>query len=161
MTTVTCQDIRERVDAINVWKRHEERAVHKPLLLLLALARIVEGKDRLVLFKEIAEPLARLIEQFGPARRSVHAEYPFWRLQNDGLWEIPNKSVMRPRESNTDPPKSEFIKHNIVGGFPEPVYAALRQDRALLDELVSRILATHFATSQHESIRTAVGLPPS
>ena len=40
-------DIKKRVNELNVWKRHGERAPHKPLLILLALSRIVAARERL------------------------------------------------------------------------------------------------------------------
>jgi len=32
--------------------------------------------------------LERLLFEFGPPRKAYHPEYPFWRLQNDGVWEV-------------------------------------------------------------------------
>lgn len=156
---ISQSELRELVSSINVWKRGDEIAPHKPLLLLIAFARLLDGKPRLVKFTEIADRLGQLIADFGASRQSVHPEYPFWRLQNDGLWEIPNGSVMRLRKGSTDPPKSEFLKHDIAGGLPEPVYKLLSQDRTLVFELTDLLLTRHFSPGQHSSIRTAVGLP--
>jgi|SRR5947209_16416086 len=78
-----------RVNDLNVWRRGDERAPHKPLLILLALARVAQGQKRLTLFSEIEKPLNELLKHYGPARKSIHPEYPFWRLQSDGLWKYP------------------------------------------------------------------------
>ena len=43
-------DLRNRLRALTVWKRAEERAPHEPLLLLTALARIQRNSPRLVPF---------------------------------------------------------------------------------------------------------------
>ena len=39
-------------------------------------------------FKEADGELTALLKEFGPPRRSFHPEYPFWRLQNDGVWVV-------------------------------------------------------------------------
>jgi putative restriction endonuclease len=38
-------DILHRFDRINVWKKHDQRAPHKPLLVLYALGRWHNGSD--------------------------------------------------------------------------------------------------------------------
>jgi putative restriction endonuclease len=45
-----------------------------------------------------------------------------------------------------------------AGGFPEPIYAALAQDRALLLAIAQQLLDTHFPSSLHERLLEAVGL---
>jgi hypothetical protein len=67
---MTCNQARERFGSLNVWRRGGERAPHKPLLLLLTLARIARGGDRLVHFGEVEEPLRTLLVEFGPPRKS-------------------------------------------------------------------------------------------
>lgn len=74
----------ELVSSIKTWKKGSERAVNKPLLTLLLLARALRGEPSRVQFKELHEPLARLLKEFGPRRQTYHPEYPFWHLQSDG-----------------------------------------------------------------------------
>jgi hypothetical protein len=54
------------VDRLSDWKRGEERAPHKPLLLLLALARIQRGEPRLMRFADIDSDLKKLLRDSGP-----------------------------------------------------------------------------------------------
>src|SRR5581483_2189532 len=75
-------------EKINIWHRRNERAPHKPLLLLLALARVLRGNPRLEEFRSYEDVMRNLLIKYGPERKSVHPEYPFWRLQADGLWEV-------------------------------------------------------------------------
>ncbi|MBJ6610750.1 MAG: hypothetical protein JG718_10360 [Candidatus Thiothrix moscowensis] len=74
--------------SINVWTQGDRRAPHKPLLLLLALARVQQGKSRLMSFTEIEVLLEKVITAFGP-NRPPHPEYPFWHLKSEEIWEIP------------------------------------------------------------------------
>lgn len=149
-------DIRAAVRSIRTWVRGEQRAPHKPLLLLLALARVQRGESRLVAFTDVEEPLRRLLVEFGPSRDSYHPEYPFWRLQSDHLWEVPGGELLRQREGNTNPPVTELRRAS--GGFPAVVDAALRANPELVRELGHEVLDAHFPSSLHESILSTVGL---
>ncbi len=61
-------DILDRFARINIWKRGSERAPHKPLLLLCALAALQRGEDRLIPFARIEENVGCLLHDFGPPR---------------------------------------------------------------------------------------------
>jgi putative restriction endonuclease len=73
----------ERFEQLNVWTRGSERAPHKPLLVLHALARLSHGQES-VPFTPVDEVVGALLREFGPPRKSYHPEYPFWRLRSDG-----------------------------------------------------------------------------
>jgi hypothetical protein len=64
---------------LNVWRRGDERAPHKPLLALYALGQVQSGAERLIPFDQLEGPLERLLEDFGPPRKSPHPELPFYR----------------------------------------------------------------------------------
>ena len=97
------QELANRVGNLNVWKRGSERAPHKSLLLLYALGRLQKGEDAVIPFSDVNRDLTSLLEEFGPTRRSYHPEYPFWRLQKDGLWELQETEGLETRKGNTDP----------------------------------------------------------
>lgn len=108
---------------LKVWQRGDEQAPHKPLLLLLALGRYVAGSNRLIKYSEIDKPLKELLELFGPPRKSFHSEYPFWRLRNDGIWELENAEGLETRVGQTDAKKSELIGARSFGRVDDrPVY---------------------------------------
>ena len=149
--------ILDQVDKLNVWSRAGKRAPHKPLLLLLALGRLSQGEDSLS-FSEYEGKLTELLREFGPSRQSYHPEYPFWRLQNDGLWNVTSSTPMSPRQSNTDPPKSQLRLGHAVGAFPDNVRRKLLANPSLLAEVAQRILSAHFPETLHPDILEAVGL---
>lgn len=126
------------------WSRGGERAPHKPLLLLLAFERTRAGRPRLVAFTEIETPLRDLIATFGPTRARYHPEYPFWRLQADGLWEVEDAAAFGSRASNTDPPITELRSRGARGGLPAPLDRALRSDAAALQRVSDLTLSLHF-----------------
>ena len=152
------QEILDRIDKLNVWQRGSERAPHKPLLLLLALGRLSQGSSSSIPYQELAPQLEALLREFGPSRQSYHPEYPFWRLQNDGLWVVSSDSPMRSRKSNSDPPKSELLEKHAVGRLSQEFLAALEQNPDLLETVAELVLSAHFPESIHEDIRAAAGL---
>jgi putative restriction endonuclease len=143
---------------LNVWRRGDERAPHKPLLILYALGRLQTGADRLIPFDELEKPLARLLEDFGPPRRSIHPELPFFHLQTDGVWEIHDNIGLTIRKGSKNPLRSELRKWRIAGGFEPTIYKALQERPEAVRELARAILAAHFPDSFSESIIQAVGL---
>jgi len=151
-------EVERRLARIKVWVRGDERAPHKPLLLLLALGRLHRGESRLAAFAEIETPLADLLASFGPARRQHHPEQPFWRLCGDGVWEIPGLAAL-PRSQSGDIPKGALRRARVAGGFAEPIYRALKDDVDLARDVADSLLERHFPASMHDAIRAAVGLP--
>ena len=143
---------------ITVWKRGAERAPHKPLLLLYALGKCQRGAPRAIPYAEVDPALQQLLRAFGPPRKSYHSEYPFWRLQQDGIWELQGPEHVVPRQSNHDAKKSELLKYKVSGGFPEPIYHVLRHHPRLLVEIAADLLERNFPESIHEDILDAVGL---
>ena len=69
-------DIIESVTKLNVWKKGDQRAPHKPLLLLYAIGHYLEGGPRLLSFRDAEAPLHQLLVDFGPARKVHHPELP-------------------------------------------------------------------------------------
>lgn len=154
MTTRT--QLLQAVRELHTWTRGSERAIHKPLLLLLALGRIARAEPRLMPFLEIETRLRNLIEQYGPTRRSYHPEYPFWRLRSDGIWEVPGGELLEKRQGNTNPTLTAL--RNSEGGFTVEVDRLLRTDAVLRDEIAGLILEAHFSATLHEDILEDVGL---
>ena len=139
---------------INVWRQGDTRAPHKPLLLLLGLARLSRGEDRMAGYGAVIEQeLTILLKRFGPPRRSHHPDQPYRRLPKDGLWELSGIEGRRPEDL------SLHQLRQTAGGFPGPVQELLDQDPLLKEDAFRAILDAHFPPSLHEDLRDAVGLP--
>lgn len=128
--------MKERVNNLSIWKRGEERAPHKPLLILLALGELQSRKKRFLPYEEVRGPLKNLLVEFGPVRRSYHPEQPFVRLVNDGIWDL-NTSVERDEIKD-----GWLLKHQVVGGFNEDVYSMLMGNNELIREIAEIVLHT-------------------
>jgi hypothetical protein len=64
---MTRDEILAAFDRIRVWQQGDRRAVHKPLLVLLALGRLLRGESPVVEFAGIEDKLGKLLEEFGPS----------------------------------------------------------------------------------------------
>ncbi len=146
---------------LGTWKRGDSRAPHKPLLILLVFSLYLKGASRLVPFSDVETDLAQLIREFGPPRKSVHPEYPFWWLQSDGIWEVPEASKCAVRKGHNDAKKSELIRNHAHGGLLDPYYQVVRSDPSLALQLALMLLEQHFPSSLHDEILSAVGLQDS
>lgn len=150
------EELKEKILNIRTWQRGDERAPHKPLLLLYSLARVARGEPRFVSYEEAVDDLRKLLEEFGPYRRTHQPSYPFVRLCNDeGIWEIEGSCVLDTRQ---DWPDRDLIKNNTSGGFTTEVYGLLKQNNDLVKELAGLILNQYFPDTLHEDILAQVGL---
>ncbi|MBK8205290.1 MAG: HNH endonuclease [Planctomycetes bacterium] len=147
------------VTNLNVWHQGGVRAVHKPLLVLMLIARAGQRLDARLPFREAAGPLQQYLREFGPKRRTYHPEMPFWHLQSDGFWVIENAAKLPARLGSKSPTKRTLIEQNATGAIPEPLWSQLVEDARLREDLTRRILDEFWPDTYHASIREAVGLP--
>lgn len=79
--------LKQAISNITIWRKGEQRAPHKPLLLLHVFSHYRQGHDRLFNHgSEIYEPLLVLLERDASQRRDQRSDMPFWRLKCDGFW---------------------------------------------------------------------------
>ena len=159
---ISSQELLDQITSISVWKRGDQRAPHKPLLLLLALAAIQRGEPRLIAYRDIDQPMAHLLETFGRRSSQQGAMYPFWHLQSDGIWEVGDKAALeaaRGERKNTKHIPAAILRDTDAhAGFTRQIYEALRKDGKLLVLVADAILQAHFPDSIQRDIRDAVGL---
>lgn len=152
MTTVV-----ERLSTLNVWQRGSERAPHKPLLVLLALGAFSRGECSLP-FAEVETRLGALLKEFGPPRKTMHPEYPFWRLQKDsGLWVVTADKPLRERQSGDAPPISELRAAHARGALGQDVQDELLSEPSALSAAVHELLEENFPETLHQDIKDAIG----
>ena len=145
-----------KVAAINVWTQGDQRAPHKPLLILLALGRAANIGHSPLPYDEIEDGLRNLIKEFGPYRRQYNPIYPFWRLQNDGLWEVYSAISEAKIGPGGEPPVAWM--RTAFGRFPPEMTEVIINDPTVIDTIVEEVLGSHFPETLHEDILAAVGL---
>ena len=142
---------------LQVWHANGQRAPHKPLLVLWAIGRCLRGEERMVSYGEADKELSKLLRSFGPHRRTVHTEFPFWRLQHDGVWKIRDADRVTVG-SGGDAHKSSLLRLDTHGGFPQAIHAALRDNKELAVQLASSLVDAHFPNTVRDEVLRAVGI---
>jgi len=150
-------DLEQRIETLTIWKQGDQRAPHKPLLMLLVLGHYQQGGDRMISFIAIEEKLTNMLVEFGPFRQSYHPEYPFWRLQSDGIWELENADQLSPTDSG-DPKVTELWEYKVKGGLLREYYEEVAGDEDLFYKVVYTLLEAHFQPSMYEDILTTAGI---
>ena len=155
---MTRDEVIAAFNAIRVWQNGDRRAVHKPLLVLLALSRLNDVASQTMNWNE-AEPLLKgLLEEFGPDGSSSTRHYPFWHLQTDGLWQLDGPAEIVNRPPGATPTLTEFRQNHVRGGFATPIYKALKADPELIAIVAQRIVDAHFPDSIRGDVLAEVGL---
>lgn len=121
--------------------------LNKPLLLLLALERCQQRKDRLAPFSLYEDTLLSVSHDFG----RLNVVFPFGRLLGDGVWEIPDSSELY-KNSSGDLLRSELIEKNIVGGFPLEIYSKLSNDSELIQTITIMFLKKYIPQEKWETV---------
>ena len=150
----------DRFKKINQAVYQGKRAPHKPLLILLALAKLQQTGEQYIPYETIDSELRNLLIDFGPVRKRYQPELPFYHLQSDGLWKIKGHN-QRDRElldGMTRPVRPFLLENKIVGGFPNDIYSRLIDKPQEIRTIAEYILNTHFPENYHQDILSAVGL---
>lgn len=154
----TNKTLETEISNLTIWRKGDQRAPHKPLLLLYVLAEYQKGHARLFNYgEEIHGPLLDLLKNFGPQRRDHYPAMPFWRLRGDGFWELQNTEHCTPQKGSKEPPKRELIEFGVMGGFDKQGYQLLCKKPSLIDKLAQQILSEHFPESVQELIANRLG----
>ena len=152
------EQILQKFETLRQWGSNGERALHKPLLVLYAIGKLLRGEERLISYKhDIEENLKNLLREFGPRRDSYNPHFPFWRLQNDGIWEVTNAINVRETASG-DAYISDLRNYNVSGGFNETICESLQDDSELCYEIIQRLLNVHFQPTIHDDILQALDI---
>lgn len=145
------------IENLRIWQNRDNRAPHKPLLLLLMLSYVQQGKDRLIQFSDIEEKLISLLIEFGPYRKNHYPEEPFKRLPGDGIWEIRNKAGIV-IEKTIGYTKTELRNKHIAGGFTSEVHDLIKSDANFLSQIANTLLSLNFPETIHQDIVDAIGI---
>jgi putative restriction endonuclease len=125
MASTETPSLLAQIASIRRFSRNGFVAPNKPLTLLWALGRLEAGSPRLTSYALAEGELQGLLDGYGnPGTSPVHA---FWRLQNDGIWEVVADGPLEPASPRKEPSPAQ-MRERARGGFTAPVFAALAAD---------------------------------
>lgn len=136
-------------------------APHKPLLLLVALARLQQGQPRQFSFKAVEPELKQLLTEFGPSNAPNTRHLPFWHLHTDEqgqLWDLQLPAELQQHPRGTAPTLTAMRRDDVLAGFSTEVEQGLRAHPGLVVEIARGLLQDSFPETLHEDIAQAVGL---
>ncbi len=143
----------QRLLTLRQYQQNGLRAPHKPLLLMLALARLLSTGTSALTWLEARRELAALITEFGPTSKTTpvqSAAYPFTRLRSDGLWtltpDVPMDRV-KPLE-----------EHAVVGRLEPALQAWLLAHPHVALQAVHELAGTNIAPTVAPDVLAAIGL---
>ncbi|WP_349256583.1 phosphorothioated DNA-binding restriction endonuclease [Actinophytocola sp.] len=148
------EDVLARLATLRQHQSQGKRSPHKPLLVLLALGRLVNTGSSALPWPVAVTSLADLIQDYGPpssAPRAQSAAYPFTRLRTDGVWILDHDVPMDRVRPLAD--------HQVVGRLEPAVEQALR-DPAVALAVARQLVEAEFPPTVAPDVLAAVGLDP-
>lgn len=162
MKALSADQIRQLFRNIRRAPSREVRyAPHKPLLLLMALARLQQGQPRQFRFKTVELELKQLLTEFGPSNAPNTRHLPFWHLHSDEqgqLWDLQLPAELQQHPRGTAPTLTAMRRDDVLAGFSTEVEQGLRAHPGLVVEIARGLLQDSFPETLHEDIAQAVGL---
>ena len=125
MEIASTETLLAKFETLRIWSAGEQRAPYKLLLALWAIGRCLTGEPRLASYQDADRALRALLRDFGPHRARIHTEPPFWRLRNDGVWEVEREDRVTVTSSG-DAHRNSLLEHDIHGGLSEPATAGVK-----------------------------------
>jgi putative restriction endonuclease len=98
---LTPQELLARATSLRQHDLAGRASRHQPLTLLWAIGQLVAGAPRLHRWSSVQREVGALLAEFGGEVVSATPEFPFWHLQQTGLWDVPGPDA--------DDPSAGFI----------------------------------------------------
>jgi putative restriction endonuclease len=152
------EEFLERLGRLNVDRSGGQRKPHKPLLMLLAIERLMLRGEREVSFADIEDPLRRLLAIYAPpVKGRPQPELPYWHLQTDEVWIVTDGDCME--RSAKGFPKLDALRASSAC-IPDRYVGPLLADERLARRAVQLLLEEHFEPSLHADVLAGVGFEP-
>ncbi len=153
---MTNSEILKLFSSINCARLGDGYAPHKPILILLLLERILNGHINSFTFEELDHDLKKWLEKYGSNNASNTRNEPFWRLKNDGVWDITATSELSSQSSTPSP--NQLVESNATGRFKPEIYTGLAGNPDLIAE-IANMLVTQFIDSSARTPLLAEAAP--
>ena len=153
---MTNSEILKLFSSINCARLGDAYAPHKPILILLLLERILNGHINSFTFAELDHDLKKWLEKYGSNNASNTRNEPFWRLKNDGIWDIIAPAELSSQSSTPTP--NQLIKSDVSAQLKDDLYQGIRNNSELISE-IAKTLVTQFISESLQSSLLADAAP--
>ncbi|UUU33646.1 HNH endonuclease [Streptomyces sp. CA-210063] len=152
------RDLIKRIGKLRPAHRPTGQHLHRPLLLLWAIAQAVHGRPREQPWSVVKEAVGPLLKAFaGADGGGQDVLYPFWVLQKDELWEVAGSADLAMTSQGRRPKLSALEEANPLAGLSMQDYDRLSEDLELAAWVVSTLLIRFF-TPMPPLLLEALGL---
>ncbi len=110
-------------------------------------------------YQDADNGLRPLLKKYAPSiyARKPNTKEPFWRLKNDGFWELDTAGYEDPRRK-TPPAKKDLL--NMRGGLIREDYQLFSNNPNIAISFAQEILNLRFPCSLHQEILETAGIEP-
>jgi predicted restriction endonuclease len=147
---MTNSEILKLFSSINCARLGDGYAPHKPILILLLLERILNGHGNNFTFAELDHDLKKWLEKYGSNNASNTRNEPFWRLKNDGIWDISAPSDLD-SQSNT-PTASQLIEANVSAQLKDDLYQGIKNNPELIARIANNLVTQFISEPLRSSL---------
>lgn len=145
-----------RLGELRVDQGHGRRKPHKPLLLLLAIARLVRYGVRELPFDTVERELQPLLDLYAPPVKAGHEpKLPYWHLRSDSVWAVAGADRLARNAKGF--PTAAALRAS-AGGIDERFIGLLQSDPEFARQAVAVLLERNFPASLHADVLAGVGL---
>lgn len=143
--TLPVRSLLERVRSLKPAEKHDSQYLHRPVLLLWAIAQAVRGQPRTQRWSTVKKDVGPLLNSFaGPQYGEADVLYPFWALQKDSLWEVEGSSELSLTSSGRRPKTSSLDSVDPRAGLLTHDYRLLSSDPEAAAWVISTVLVQFF-----------------
>jgi putative restriction endonuclease len=145
----------QEISSIKVNKTGQVISLHKPILLLLSISEVVNGKPNLFKYAEIEAALKELLAKYGLKNsKKLNPQYPFVYLNSSpNIWEC---SVQKSELKNPDAASRNDLL-NATAQFENGFFNYLK-DLTNAKHIVWQILNEYWTDAYHEDLLRDLGL---
>ena len=149
-----------RVRSIGVFKDGDGRAPYKPLLLLWAIARHLDGQPTRISFSEAEGPLGGFLDAYRFKETRPKPQDPFVYLGSDSrIWRVETAAGLDvTRMDQRTKQRVSFLRGAGVSGYLAPPFAQALEDPHVYSRVVNELLDIAFPESLHQEVLEEVGL---
>lgn len=148
----------QRLGRLNVDRSGGQRKPHKPLLMLLAIARLMVRGEREVRFADVEDDLRHLLVLYAPpVKGRPQPELPYWHLQTDEVWVVAGAEGLE--RSTKGFPRLDALRASSAS-IPDRYAGPMLADERLARRAVQLLLKEHFEPSLHADVLSGVGFEP-